>query len=116
MHVNKDVLVKLHKTRRKIFREVENELSKSRRKKLEVNVEKIYRILKDSERAVVAGKVIGILPKKLVEKEKKKIEVYANSFTKRAYESLINNGLVARKFDDLSIEELKNLKNLRLIK
>ncbi|MEM3431708.1 MAG: hypothetical protein QW783_04170 [Candidatus Micrarchaeia archaeon] len=116
MHINKAVLIKLHKTRRKIFREVEKELTKSRRKRLEVNVEKIYRLLKDSEKAIVVGKVIGILSKKLVEKEKKKIEVYANGFTKRAYESLINNGLVAKKFDDLTVEELKNLKNMRLIK
>ncbi|MCX8167124.1 MAG: hypothetical protein N3E37_04705 [Candidatus Micrarchaeota archaeon] len=117
MSVKKEVLIKLHRTKRKIFREVEKELSKSRRKRASVNVEKIYRMLKNNEKAVVPGKVIGALSPMLVSQNKKNVSIIANSFSKKAQSSLIANGIDAKTYDELSLEELKNLKTgLRLIK
>ncbi len=63
-----------------------DELSRSRRRKVEVNIAKINRICKEGEVVVVPGKVLGygVL--------KKPVTIYAWSFSAQAKEKIKNAG------------------------
>ncbi len=78
-----------------------DELSRQRRRKVEVNVGKLERVLKDGEVAVIPGKVLGygIL--------KKPITVYAWAFSKQAESKIKSAGGKALSLRKLIEENYK---------
>ena len=82
------------KEKRPLWKRVANDLSRARRQRREVNLNKINNAIRDGETAIVPGKVLsdGELTKK--------VSVAAWQFTKKAKEKVKQNGRV------LTIQEL----------
>jgi large subunit ribosomal protein L18e len=74
------------KTDKAIWEKVAEILSRSRRKRVAVNIGKINRLANDGEIIIVPGRVLGggLLEKKLV--------VIAESFSKTAWQKILDNG------------------------
>jgi large subunit ribosomal protein L18e len=74
------------KTDKAIWEKVSEILSRPRRKRVAVNIGKINRLANDGEIIIVPGKVLGggLLEKKLV--------VIAESFSKTAWQKILDNG------------------------
>jgi large subunit ribosomal protein L18e len=74
------------KTDKAIWEKVSEILSRSRRKRVAVNIGKINRLANDGEIIIVPGRVLGggLLEKKLV--------VIAESFSKTAWQKILDNG------------------------
>jgi large subunit ribosomal protein L18e len=74
------------KTDKAIWEKVSEILSRPRRKRVAVNIGKINRLANDGEIIIVAGRVLGggLLEKKLV--------VIAESFSKTAWQKILDNG------------------------
>jgi large subunit ribosomal protein L18e len=74
------------KTDKAIWENVSEILSRPRRKRVAVNIGKINRLANDGEIIIVPGKVLGggLLEKKLV--------VIAESFSKTAWQKILDNG------------------------
>jgi large subunit ribosomal protein L18e len=74
------------KTDKAIWEKVSEILSRPRRKRVAVNIGKINRLANDGEIIIVPGRVLGggLLEKKLV--------VIAESFSKTAWQKILDNG------------------------
>ncbi|MEM1605140.1 MAG: 50S ribosomal protein L18e [Fervidicoccaceae archaeon] len=74
------------KTDKAIWEKVSEILSRPRRKRIAVNIGKINRLANDGEIIIVPGRVLGggLLEKKLV--------VIAESFSKTAWQKILDNG------------------------
>jgi large subunit ribosomal protein L18e len=74
------------KTNKAIWEKVSEILSKPRRKRVAVNIGKINRLANDGEIIIVPGRVLGggLLEKKLI--------VIAESFSKTAWQKILDNG------------------------
>lgn len=100
----------LKKAGKKIYSVAATLLSRSSRKRIVVELDRLLRILNDGEKALVPGKIIG------TSELKKSVIVYAQSFSKSAITKLSENGGKAIKLSSLSKDELKDISSLRLIK
>ena len=99
-------LIKLsNKTKKPLWKRVAEELSRPRRKKVAVNLSRINRHAQDKEVVIIPGRVLG------AGKLDKKITVIAESFTKKAYDKILESGSKPILLSDL-ITNKRQLKKI----
>lgn len=89
--------------------EVAHELSKPRRKRIEINLNELNELVKEGEKVIVPGKVLSL------GRIDKKISVCALSFSKQAKEKLIKAGCTTNTILN-EINKNPNAKGIRIIK
>ena len=99
----------LRKQKKRIWRAVAEELDVPTRKRPVINLKKINKYTKPNEVVIVPGKVLGL------GSLDHPVTVYAFSFSKSAKEKIEKAGGKARSLFQ-ALEELKEFKNVRLMK
>ncbi len=106
----RDVVIKLRKTQKPVYKRVAESLVRPRRKRFAVQLDKIMRLAREGESLICLGKVVG------TSSRNKKVMVYAINFSEKSARAIKAAGGDAVKLSLLELEELKKIKGLRLIK